>query len=268
MGELIFIGLGLCGDTDISLRGLERIKSSNFIYAEFYTSLMSGFSTERFRRMTNREVSVLSRKDLEDDKGELILQKAAQGRIALLVPGDPLIATTHIDLRIRAEKRGIKTTIIHGASIISAVIGLSGLQNYKFGRSVTIPFSDDGYVSETPYNFIAENKERDLHTLCFLDIKAEEGRFMTVNESLKVLSILENKRREGVITPKSLAVGVARAGSEDVAVKAGYVRDLANYNFGEPPHSLVIPANRLHFMEAEALISLADAPEEVKEMAK
>jgi len=179
-----------------------------------------------------------------------------------------LMATTHIDLRIRAEKRGINTSIIHGASIISAVIGLSGLQNYKFGRSVTIPFPNGQHVSETPYEVISENKSRDLHTLCFLDIKAEEKRFMTINESLKILSLLESKRREGAVSPKSLAVGVARAGSEDVAVKAGYVRDLANYNFGGPPHSLVIPADRLHFMEAEALISLADAPEEVKEMAK
>jgi len=268
MRELIFIGLGLCGDTDISLRGLEIIKSSNFIYAEFYTSLMPGFSMERFRRITDREVTVVSRKDLEDDKGELILQRAAQGRVALLVPGDPLMATTHIDLRIRAEKRGINTSIIHGASIISAVIGLSGLQNYKFGRSVTIPFPNGQHVSETPYEVISENKSRDLHTLCFLDIKAEEKRFMTINESLKILSLLESKRREGAVSPKSLAVGVARAGSEDVVVKAGCVRDLINYNFGGPPHSLVIPADRLHFMEAEALISLADAPEEVREMAK
>jgi len=268
MGELIFIGLGLCGDTDISLRGLEIVKSSDFIYAEFYTSLMAGFSMERFRRITDREATVMSRKDLEDDKGELILQRAAQGRVALLVPGDPLMATTHIDLRIRAEKRGINTSIIHGASIISAVIGLSGLQNYKFGRSVTIPFPNGQHVSETPYEVISENKSRDLHTLCFLDIKAEEKRFMTINESLKILSLLESKRREGAVSPKSLAVGVARAGSEDVVVKAGYVRDLINYNFGGTPHSLVIPADRLHFMEAEALISLADAPEEVREMAK
>jgi len=37
------------------------------------------------------------------------------------------------------------------------------------------------------------------------------------------------------------------------------------HDFGGPPHSLVIPS-KLHFMEAEALITLAQAPEHVKEI--
>ena len=48
-------------------------------------------------------------------------------------------------------------------------------------------------------------------------------------------------------------------------VKAGYVRDLINYDFGEPPHSIVFPG-KLHFMEAEALIVLAGAPERIRRM--
>jgi len=266
MGELTFIGLGLCDDMDISLRGLQVIRNSDFVFAEFYTSLMSGFCMERFKRRIGKQVSVVCRKDLEEDKGELILQKAAEARVAFLVPGDPLIATTHVDLRIRARKRGIRTKIVHGASIISAVTGLSGLQNYRFGRSVTIPFSDGEHISETPYDVIAKNRSMNFHTLCFLDVKAEERRFMTVNEALNVLLLLEKKRREGVITTNSLAIGVARAGCEDVIVKAGYLEDLLDYDFGGPPHSLVIPADRLHFMEAEALNNLADAAEKVRGM--
>jgi len=44
-------------------------------------------------------------------------------------------------------------------------MGISGLQNYRFERSVTVSFSRGNVVSETPYNVIAENKDRDLHTL-------------------------------------------------------------------------------------------------------
>ncbi|MDH5688520.1 MAG: diphthine synthase, partial [Candidatus Bathyarchaeota archaeon] len=212
MGELIFIGLGLHDELDISLRGLDAVKQSDFIFAEFYTSLMSGFSKERLERKTGRKIRVLSRKDLEDEEGELILHKAEDGSAVFLVPGDPLIATTHIDLRIRAERRGVKTRIIHGASIMSAVMGLSGLQNYRFGRSVTIPFPHSEQLSETPYEVISENKTRNLHTLCFLDIEVEEGRFMTINDSLRVLSTLEERRQKGMITRESMAVGVARAG--------------------------------------------------------
>ncbi len=43
--------------------------------------------------------------------------------------------------------------------LVSAVRGISGLQNYKFGKAVTIPFSEEGFVSETPYNVIHGKQE-------------------------------------------------------------------------------------------------------------
>lgn len=268
MSEFVFVGLGLCDELGMSLRGLEEVRKADFVYAEFYTSLMNGLSLENLERIAGRKVTVVSRKILEDDNGEPILQKAEKAHVVFLVPGDPLIATTHIDLRIRAEKRGIRTRVVHGASIISAVMGLSGLQSYRFGRSVTVPFPEGGFLSETPYNVIAENKARNLHTLCFLDIKAEERRFMTVKEALEALLKVEERRKQHIATLDNLALGVARAGAEDVTVKAEKLKNLANFDFGPPPHVLVFSADRLHFMEAEALIRLAYAPDCVKEMVK
>jgi diphthine synthase len=78
---------------------------------------------------------------------------------------------------------------------------------------------------------------------------------------------MEKTKRKRVVTPSTLAVGVARAGSDNPTVKADYVAELVNYDFGPPPHSLVFPG-RLHFVEAEALVTLAGAPESVKEMVK
>ncbi len=266
MGELIFVGLGLYGCLDISLRGLEEIRKADYVFAEFYTSLMPEFNIEDFEKISGKNLTIVSRKNLEDEDGEIILDKARDARVILLVPGDPLIATTHLAIRIRAEKMGIKTKVIHGSSIVSAAMGLSGLQNYRFGKSVTIPFPENNRMSRTPYMVIAENMSRNLHTLCFLDIRAEESKYMTINEALKILLELERNNKRNIISEESLAVGVARAGSEDVIVKADSFRNLMNFNFGAPPHSLVIPAKRLHFMEAEALITLADAPEWVREM--
>ncbi|MEM3013134.1 MAG: diphthine synthase [Candidatus Bathyarchaeia archaeon] len=268
MGELVFVGLGLYDEKGVSLRGLEEARTSDYVFAEFYTSLMTGLSLERLERMLGKEVLVVSRKTLEDDNGEIILQKAEKLKVVFLVPGDPLIATTHVDLRIRAEKRGIKTRIVHGASLVSAAMGLSGLQNYRFGRSVTVPFSEPGGVYETPYNVVAENKSRDLHTLCFLDIRVEEERFMTAQEALRILLLLEEKNKMHAVTLDSLAVGIARAGAENAVVKADSVKSLLNYDFGSPPHTLVFPAERLHFVEADALVKLAGAPERVKKMAR
>lgn len=260
MGELIFIGLGLYDCLDISIRGLKYARRADHVFAEFYTSLMPGFEIEEFRRMIGKDIIVVSRKNIEDEGGEIILEKALRGKAALLVPGDPMIATTHVALRIRAEKMGIKTKVIHGASILSAAIGLSGLQNYRFGKSVTIPFPEGGIISQTPYTVISENKLRNLHTLCFLDIRSEETKYMTIKEALEILMMLEEINRRGFIGGESLAVGVARAGSENPIIKADAIKDLMRFDFGGPPHTLIIPADRLHFMEAEALTILAGAP--------
>src|SRR5665647_3929999 len=101
---------------------------------------MPNFSLERFQKLCGKQVQLISRRELEEENGKVILTAAEKGKTVFLIPGDPFIATTHVTLRIEAEKHEIKTRIIHGTSIISAIIGLSGLHNYKFGKTVTVPF--------------------------------------------------------------------------------------------------------------------------------
>jgi diphthine synthase len=103
--------------------------------------------------------------------------------------------------------------------------------------------------------------------MCYLDIKAEEQRYLTVKEALQTLLEIEKQKKEQIITPRTLVVGVARAGSPEPAVKADYIEEIMKHNFGAPPHTLIVPG-KLHFMEAEALITLADAHEEVRRMAE
>jgi diphthine synthase len=45
------------------------------------------------------------------------------------------------------------------------------------------------------------------------------------------------------------------------------VGELLKHDFGEPPHTLLF-IGKLHFMEAEALITLADAPEKLRELSE
>lgn len=260
-GEIVFVGLGLHDEMGISLRGLDEVKSADIVFAELYTSLLPGFSLVRFEKTCGRRINMVSRADLEERNGEVILNSAENHKSVLLVPGDPLIATTHVSLRIEAEKRGIKTRIVHGASVLSAVIGLSGLHNYKFGKSVTIPFPDET-PSETPYLVILQNKKLGLHTLCLLDINVENRRFLNIHDALTGLLKVEAERKKSVVTEGTLVVGVARAGSSDPTAKAGFIRELLSYDFQGPPYSLIFPG-KLHFMEAEALKVLAGASEEL-----
>lgn len=259
LGELVFIGLGLWDATDITVKGLNAARSAEEVYLETYTSFMGGLTKEELESLIGKEVRLLARRDLEENALEL-LSRAKRKRVALLVPGDPMIATTHIALRLEAERLGIKTRVIHGVSIHSAAPSICGLENYKFGKSVTIPFPEEKYFPETPYLVIRENLERGLHTLVFLDIKADEKRFMTINEA--VLILLELERRLSPQKPlleNTLMVGVARVGSENPTIKADYPRNLIKTDFGPPPHVLIV-AGALHFKEKEALQLLAAAP--------
>ncbi len=264
MRELVFVGLGLHDEKGISLKGLEEAKTADHVFLELYTSLLPDFSLKNLETLTGKHVHVVARRDLEDENGAVILD-AAKGKIVLLVPGDPFIATTHVALRIEAEKRGVKTRIVHAASIISAIVGLSGLHNYKFGKTVTVPFPEN--FSETPYNVIAQNKKLGLHTLCLLDLKADEKRFLSVKEALALLLEIEQKKGKRAVTLGTFAVGVARVGSDAPVLKADRVEKLLEFDFGEPPHSLIFLGD-LHFMEAEALVAFAAAPAELRRVAK
>jgi diphthine synthase len=263
--ELVFVGLGLHDEKGISLKGIEETKTADHAFIELYTSLLPRFSTKRFEAMVNKQVRIVTRRDLEEENGTLILNAAEKGKTVFLIPGDPFIATTHVSLRIEAEKRGVKTRIVHGASVISAIIGLSGLHNYKFGKTVTVPFPEN--FSETPYNVITQNKKGGLHTLCLLDLKVDEKRFLSINEALTLLLEIEQRRKECIVTLSTVAVGVARAGSNAPTLKADFIKELLKVDFGNPPQSLIFPGD-LHFMETEALVAFAGAPERLRRLAK
>ena len=252
---LTFVGLGLYDEKDITLKGLEAIKEAGVVYAEFYTSPLGGKTVEKMEEVYGKRISVLERRDVEEKAEEGILKLAKHQKVVLLSGGDAMIATTHVDLRLRAIDMGIETRIIHAPSISSAVAGLCGLQSYKFGKSATVSPPYKGVISEVPYDTIIANKERGLHTLLYLDIP------MRINEALRLLEAVEEKRKAEVLK-KSIIVGIARAGSDRPVVKADYLNALKSYEFGELPHVIVVPGE-LHFLEKEALIKIAQAPEAI-----
>jgi diphthine synthase len=260
--EIIFIGLGLNDEKGISLQGLEETKTADSVFIELYTSLLPDFSKKHLETITHKHIQELKRTDIEEKNAQKLIEAAKKGKTVLLVPGDPLIATTHIAIRLEANKSKIHTRIIHAASIVSAAIGLSGLHNYKFGKSVTIPFPDN--PSETPYTTITQNKELGLHTLCLLDIRAEQKQYLTISNALTMLLDNEKKRKKNTVTSETLAIGIARVGSKNPIVKADLVTNLLRHNFGDPPHTIIFPG-KLHFIEAEALTTFANAPRNVRE---
>jgi diphthine synthase len=256
MGELVFIGLGLHDERGITLRGLEEARSADVLYAELYTSGLAGASLDSVQRLLGKEIRTLSRTELEG--GRDILDAAARQKVALLVVGDPMAATTHVDLRLRAASAKIPTRIVHGVSILTAAAGALGLQVYKFGRTTTVPFSSPRFSPTSPLEAVLGNRRAGLHTLVLLDLR-EDGAFLPPAEAIASLLRMANDLGTKDLGPHSLACVLSRVGSPDGQAVAARMEDLSQRDFGPPPHCIVIPGP-LHFLEKEALAAFAGAP--------
>ena len=127
---LSIIGIGLNDEKDITLKGLELVKQSDFVYLENYTSILQ-CDVKSLEKFYNKKIILADRKIVEQEAEKTILANAKTKNVSLLVVGDTLSATTHIDLLKRARDLGIKVNIVHNASILTAVAE-TGLQLYKF----------------------------------------------------------------------------------------------------------------------------------------
>jgi diphthine synthase len=263
---LTFIGLGLYDERSISVEGREALRAADHVFAEFYTSRLVGATVGDLEAYHDVEIEVRPREGVEQDP-DAILDAAAEGDAVFCTAGDTMISTTHTDLRLRAEERGIDTRVIHGVTAQSAASSLTGLQNYRFGKATTLPFPyahGGDNVPQSVIDTIEANRERGLHTVVYLDIKVGTGptgpdpdheEYMTADLAAGLLA--EGWRDE-------LAVVIARAGSPDAVVAADRLSALAERDFGDPLHLLVIPGD-LHHVEADALAGLAGAPPELVE---
>ncbi|GJQ11558.1 hypothetical protein GpartN1_g3349.t1 [Galdieria partita] len=261
---LYLIGLGLGDEKDISVKGLEAVKKADFVFLESYTSLL-GRDRESLSSFYGKDVLEADREFTEG--AEEILSLAKNKNVAFLIVGDPFSATTHTDLVLRCKKEGIQVEVIHNASIFNAV-GKCGLQLYKFGETVSLVFFTDTWKPDSFYDKIARNRAAGLHTLCLLDIQMKEPnleslvrgkvvyeapRMMTISQAIQQLLFVENSRKQQVFDKETLlCVGLARMGYPTECIAYGSLQQLADYDFGPPPHSLIIPG-QLHFLEAEHL---------------
>jgi len=253
-GRLVFAGLGLYDEEGLTLRALKEIEAADVIFVETYTSSLEEGAVQRLEEKVGKRFRHLDRAAVEE--GSVILDAARTARVVLLVAGDPMSATTHVDLRLRAAGEAIETDVVQGVSVLTAVPGLLGLQHYKFGRTASLPFPREGYSPTSPYEVVAENLARGMHTLALLDIDEEKERFMTANDGIHLLMDMERRVCRGALTDDSLVCVVARAGSPACVVRAGRARELESEDFGPPLHCLVVPG-KLHFMEEKALEVLA-----------
>lgn len=238
---LYLIGMGLWNEKDITVNGLEIAKKCERVYLETYTDSLGGLSHTKLERMLGKEVIKLEREQVEENP--FFIPEAIGWDIALLVGGDPLVATTHSDLLLRCRGEGVKYRIIHNASIYSA-IAETGLQIYKFGKTATVVFWEDKYKPKSFYDVVKENKKSGLHTLLLLDIRPDK--LMTPKQAIDTLTKIDSK------FPDTKIVVMSRAGSDIPGFAYGKTYELRKRKYGLGPHVLIVPG-RLHPLEEEML---------------
>ncbi|AAS53494.1 AFR123Wp [Eremothecium gossypii ATCC 10895] len=275
---LFLVGLGLSSHEDITVRGLNAVKRCARVYLEHYTSILMTASKEELEGFYGKPV-VLADREMVESGCEEILRDADKEDVAFLVVGDPFGATTHTDLVLRAKKQGIVVEVVHNASVMNAV-GSCGLQLYNFGQTISMVFFTDSWRPDSWYDKVLENRRIGLHTLVLLDIKVKEQspenlargrlifeppRYMSISQCCEQLLEVEEKRGQQAYTPDTPCVAISRLGAPTQHMKSGSIHELAEYDAGEPLHSLVILGRQCHELELEYLLEFSEDQERFKD---
>lgn len=277
---LYLIGLGLAYPSDITVRGLEKVKQSKKVYLEHYTSILMNASLEELCEFYGKDEVILADREMVEGGCEEMIEASLIEDVSFLVVGDVFGATTHTDLILRCKQRNVPFEVIHNASVMNAA-GACGLQLYNFGQTISMVFFTESWKPDSWYNKVLENRKIGLHTLVLLDIKVKEQsienmargrliyeppRYMSIQQCCEQLLEIEELRGEKAYTKDTPCVAISRLGSDKQAFKSGTIEQLASYDSGEPLHTLVILGRQTHDLELDYILEFADDKENLTEM--
>lgn len=251
---LYLIGIGL-NPTQLTLEALEAIRECPTVFLENYTSRFAEGNKKELEAIVQKPIRELGRKKIEEEFGT-VLGQAKRESVALLVHGNPLIATTHIQILLDAKKQNISVKMIPGISILD-LLGKTGLDSYKFGRISTIVFQEENYAPESFFDIIEKNFKNGFHSLCLLDIRSEEERLMSVQEAIGILEKIAKKKGSDLLQ-KCVLAGLYGMGSKKEKIAVGNAKKLQNSGYNAWPQSLVV-CGKLNEKEKEALKELHGA---------
>lgn len=240
---LALIGLGIAGD--LTLRGREIAEKADEVYCEMHTGILQHGWQKKMEKAIGKKITILEREKLESD---FIVKKAKGKKIALLVPGDPLAATTHYTHLQDAKKEGVKTEVVHNSSIFTAAPGKCGLQHYKFGKTATLAYWRRNYEPMSALEIVEANVKNGSHALLLLDLDKTLGP-MDAKTAFSQIERMEAKLGRKIIDKM---VVLSRVGWDDEKISYGKVSELKNADLGKPPFCFIIPA-KVHFAEEEHL---------------
>ncbi len=222
------VGIGLVKE-QLTLEALNAIKKSEMVYLDNYTNILSQGDVIDLEKIINKKIKLLSRKELEQEK-EFLKEDSV-----LLVIGNPLSATTHYSLIEDLNERKINYKILPGISIFNYRASC-GLFEYKFGKTVSIVYPEKNYFPKSFYETIIDNLKINAHTLCLLDIKVSENRYMSVYEACEILEKIDSDK----ILENKWCILFSKMGSLNQKIISFKFKEYKKLIENEKPQSLII----------------------------
>ncbi len=202
---LLLVGMGMGSLDGMTVEAQRAAKVADHRRYEAYTALWPEDELKRLEEKVGPIERVMRPEVEEPDE---LFTLAKNSLVALLVVGDPLQATTHVDLQLRAQEAGIDCRVIHGISITTVVTGAIGLSNYKFGRQTTLTYPYGDWIATSPLEVLTSNFEQNLHTLALLDLDPTglgtgDQRPMRPKDAVQSMRLMWEKLQETADEPLS-----------------------------------------------------------------
>jgi len=228
---LYIIGLGL-NEKGISKEGMLALEKCHKVYLEDYT-VDFPYNIEELR--LGKKIIPIGRSEVESNR---LIKEAKGRRIALLVYGSPLFATTHMSLVLDAQAQKIDVKVIYSASVFDA-IAETGLQLYKFGKIASMPLIDDANFLK----YVKENLSIKAHSLILIDIGMDFKR---------ALEKLEKGVKDNNIKVDKIVV-CSKLGTNNSEVFYNTINEIKQKELDvQAPFCFIIPGE-LHFLEKDGL---------------
>ena len=259
---LCLVGAGIYDNFEMS-NSIKVLNSCNRIYLERFTSPISDnfISILKSTLGPGKKIEIVKRWFVED--GRQILDESKTLNVGLVSYGDPTIATTFTELRIRAMKNNIEVKVVHAASGITSLVGECGLQVYKIGKLVTMMEEKQSAISV--YSTIFGNLNLNCHTIILTEYRQDEDGsefFLKPNYVMSKLLEIEKDITYEIVSEDSFLIVVSRIGTDYQKIVSGKIKSLIDLEYGRGQHSIIFPA-KFHFTEEEAIMNLTeiiDAP--------
>jgi diphthine synthase len=228
------IGLGMDLGS-ISVGAFGALKKCDEIYLENYT-VDFPYDFDSLKKALEIDFVSLVREKVED---ESVLENAKEKEVALLVYGDCLSATTHLQLIGSCREKGIGFRVFHNASILN-VVSDTGLSLYKFGKTASMPSWKEHTNKPTSFvDYVKNNLTSGAHTLILTDIG------LSLGDAISQLK--ESFVKEDLVYDEKM-ICASRAGNMDSKIFYGKADELEKLKV-DMPFCLIVPSGLSHFEE-------------------